>query len=306
MASPEYDSTNSRPVPETRRASAHPLWYVAMAIALVAIVGLFVSERRLSGSLTDLRQSSQAQIAKLNDDLAQKSTEIGQRADTVAQEARESAKAVEQSATSAMRRSSAAFAAKLADQSKAQEDAHQAVVGELTDLKQATDNKFSDISTDVGTVKTDVGSVKSDLASTQSEVQQHGTELKRMTGDLGVVSDHIATNQKELGELRALGERNYMEFDITKKTGMKRIGNIELAVAKADPKRSRFTLNVQADDKLVSKRDRTINEPVQLYVSGARQPYEIVVNSVKKDEVIGYVAIPKVTAQRTGPSDNLQ
>ena len=53
-----------------------------------------------------------------------------------------------------------------------------------------------------------------------------------------------------------------------------------------------------ADDKRVEKRDKTINEPVQLYVSENRQPYEIVVNQIKKDEVVGYLATPKVKMAR--------
>ena len=63
---------------------------------------------------------------------------------------------------------------------------------------------------------------------------------------------------------------------------------------KTDPKKNRFTIDVIADDKTVEKKDKTINEPVQLYVGGARQPYEIVVNEVKKDTITGYVAVPKV------------
>ena len=63
----------------------------------------------------------------------------------------------------------------------------------------------------------------------------------------------------------------------------------------ADAKRSRYTLEVLADDKRVEKKDRTINEPVQIYVSGNRQPYEIVVNQVKKDAVVGYLSTPKMT-----------
>ena len=47
-------------------------------------------------------------------------------------------------------------------------------------------------------------------------------------------------------------------------------------------KRNRFSLDVLADDKRVEKKDKTINEPVQFYTSKARQPYEIVVNTVSK------------------------
>jgi sortase (surface protein transpeptidase) len=89
-----------------------------------------------------------------------------------------------------------------------------------------------------------------------------------------------------------------VEFTLKKKDKPQKVGGIQLSLAKSDAKRNRYTLDVLADDKKVEKRDRTINEPVQLYVSGSRQPLEIVVNEVKKDEVVGYLAIPKVTSAR--------
>ena len=68
----------------------------------------------------------------------------------------------------------------------------------------------------------------------------------------------------------------------------------ETLTEKADPKRNRYTIAVLSDDKLVEKRDKTINEPVQLYTGSSKQPYEIVVNQVNKDGVKGYLATPKV------------
>ena len=53
-----------------------------------------------------------------------------------------------------------------------------------------------------------------------------------------------------------------------------------------------------ADDKLTEKKDKNINEPVQFYTSKARQPYEIVVNQVQKDLIVGYLATPKEQATR--------
>jgi hypothetical protein len=53
-----------------------------------------------------------------------------------------------------------------------------------------------------------------------------------------------------------------------------------------------------ADDHLIEKKDKTINEPVQLYTGSSKQPYEIVVNEVKKDGVVGYLATPKVNLAR--------
>jgi hypothetical protein len=117
-------------------------------------------------------------------------------------------------------------------------------------------------------------------------------------GDMGVMSGLIATNSKEVGELRQLGERNYFEFDIKKTGGARKVADISLEVRKTDPKRNKFTVNLLADDKTVEKKDKSINEPVQFYLAGNRQPYEMVINQVKKDEVIGYLATPRVKIAR--------
>jgi hypothetical protein len=171
------------------------------------------------------------------------------------------------------------------------------VAGELDNLKAANTGASSKIDAISG----DVSGVKSDVASTQTQVAQTGADLKRVTGDMGVMSGLIATNRQQLDELKALGERNYQEFDIKKSSGLHKVGTIQLALSKADPKRNRYTMFVLADDKRVQKRDRTIDEPVQFYMAGARQPVEIVVNEVKKDEVVGYVAMPKVKTDRSEP-----
>jgi hypothetical protein len=65
---------------------------------------------------------------------------------------------------------------------------------------------------------------------------------------------------------------------------------------------SRYSLDVMADDKRVEKKDRTVNEPVQFYTSKARQPYELVVNQVAKNKIVGYLATPKVTISRAEPA----
>ena len=54
---------------------------------------------------------------------------------------------------------------------------------------------------------------------------------------------------------------------------------------------------VMADDKMVEKKDKTTNEPVQFYAAaGSRTPYEVVVNEVGKDTIKGYMATPKLLA----------
>jgi hypothetical protein len=166
---------------------------------------------------------------------------------------------------------------------------------ELTQVKETTlqaNSKIADVSTDVGAVKQDV-------VKTQSELQTTIADLRRATGDMGVMSGLIATNAKELSALRELGDRNYVEFELARNGKAQRVGDIQLAVKKTDVKRSKFTVDVIADDRKIEKKDKTANEPVQFYVlSKARQPYELVVNEVGKNSVKGYLAVPKVQIAR--------
>ena len=71
-----------------------------------------------------------------------------------------------------------------------------------------------------------------------------------------------------------------------------------ILLKKTDQKKNRYTIEVTVDDKVVEKKDKTVNEPVQFLTSKARQPYELVVNEVKKDVIVGYLATPKVMEPR--------
>jgi hypothetical protein len=115
---------------------------------------------------------------------------------------------------------------------------------------------------------------------------------------LGVQSGLIATNGKELAALKALGERNYFEFNLTKTKEPRKVGDITVLLKKTDPKKNKYTIELVADDKKYEKKDKNLNEPVQFYVAKARQPYEIVVNEVKKYQIVGYLTTPKVQSAR--------
>jgi chromosome segregation ATPase len=150
------------------------------------------------------------------------------------------------------------------------------------------------------TATTQISSVSTDLGTTKTKLEETVANLKRATGELDNHTSLIATNGKELEALKELGERNYSEFTITKSKQATRVGDVMVMLKKADVKRNRFTISVTVDDKTVEKKDRTINEPIQFYTSKAHQPDEIVVNTVKKDTIVGYLASPKVQNGRAG------
>ncbi len=167
-------------------------------------------------------------------------------------------------------------------------------IDELQQLKGAAQQNGEavfKVQTDVENVRGDVASAKAELASGLDAAR---TELTSVKGDLGVQSGLIATNAQELATLRKLGEREYHEFTIPKNKRTYKIGNVAMELKKTKPKQGRFTIDVIADDLRVEKKNRTVNEPVQFYLSGSRSPYEIVVNEVKKDRIVGYLAVPKM------------
>lgn len=185
-------------------------------------------------------------------------------------------------------RSASRHADELAQKLETEQQQVASALGEVKESATTANAKVADVITHVSAVDSQVSQARSDLDKTIAD-------LKSVQGDMGVQSGLIATNGKELAALRELGERNYVEFDVRKTNQPQRVGSISLILRKADPKRSRFTVDVIADDKKVEKKERTINEPVQFYLSRAHQPYELVVNDVKKDQIVGYLAVPKVT-----------
>lgn len=180
---------------------------------------------------------------------------------------------------------------------KTQQEQAQKVSAVTADLSQVKDQTVA-ANTKIGQVSTDVGAVKSDVAATRSELEKTIATLKSAQGDMGVQSGLIATNGKELAALRALGERNYIEFTLSKGKKPQKVGDITILLKKTDPKRNSYSIEVTADDKTVDKKDKNVNEPVQFLLSKATQPYELVVNDVKKDVIKGYLAAPKVLTQR--------
>jgi peptidoglycan hydrolase CwlO-like protein len=147
----------------------------------------------------------------------------------------------------------------------------------------------------IGAVATEVGGAKKDLEATKTDLEATKGKLDRSMGDMNVMSGLIAHNRDDLEELRRRGDRNYYEFTIQKSKHSQRVGPVQVTLIKTDPKKSKYTINVVADDKTIEKRDKTSGEPVQFYVKGSSRmaPYEIVVFDVGRNQITGYLATPK-------------
>jgi septal ring factor EnvC (AmiA/AmiB activator) len=178
--------------------------------------------------------------------------------------------------------------------SKADEHAVQA-------MRQETESKIGQVSTEVGGVKTEVGTVKTDLATTRRDLE--GTQ-RQLIDVKETLTAAVAKNASELEALRRKGERDYVEFTITKKNVLTKVEDIRLILTKTDTKKGKYTVQIIVDDNKLEKKDRTINEPIQFLVGRNRVRYELVVNWVQKNSAGGYLSVPKdkaVAAERSSP-----
>lgn len=293
MSSPTYE-------PPPQRSG---LMTALVAGAIIALIGvniyLYVQIDRVRTDLADTQQSLKAQIASLGNLRESSSVSAAsqmQHIETLKQD-------LETARTQARTMSSQAKAEALAhaDQLTKQIHAEQAKLQEQTNAEISGVRQSAETAnTKIADVSTDVGGVKTNLASTKAELDKTIADLKSTRGDLGVQSGLIATNGSELAALRRLGERNYFEFKIgkPKKKEWTKVGDIQVQLKKTDPKKNTYTIDVMADDKVTAKPEKSINEPVQFYTGKATQPYELVVNQVQKDVIVGYLSTPKVQTSR--------
>ena len=248
--------------------------FLGLAIAIGGNIYESMCRDNLTRDLARVQVSTQQQMAKVNDATKGALSQTQQRLDALESQVEDASNTNLRQVRSELKKANNQLADGV-DQKGRQ------LMSQLSDLSIDTIEKL--------------GRVSGDIEST-------GADVKRVEGDLNIVNSAVATNSKELAALKELGERDYFEFALGKTKAPQKIGDLRLVLKKTDPKHNRYTVEVLADDKKVEKKDRTVNEPVQLYLSGSTQAYEIVVNQVEKNVVVGYVATPKVKLPRSQTS----
>ena len=178
---------------------------------------------------------------------------------------------------------------------RADELQHQQQAASARSAAQAAELKkdVGAVAGEVGSVKTDVGGVKTDVAATKASLESTIAQLQHTIGDLGVQSGLIANTRSDLDALKHRGDRQYYEFTLLKGAKSQAFSTVGLQLKKTDPKRGKYTLSVTADDKTIEKKDKNQNEPVQFYTGREHMLYELVVWTVDKNKVTGYLSTPK-------------
>jgi chromosome segregation ATPase len=280
------DESRVEPVVERSYSGA----FLAMiAVALLASIGGLIWSYTLATRLTKSEAAlaaAQAQNDKLSAALDHTNAELRVETDALSKSVGLTQKQIESSASDLLRRQEAE-AKRLTSQQEA--------------ASEAAAKQIGAVSSQVSSVQTDVGGVKTDVAATKTELKSAEAQMQSMKGDLGVQSGLIATNHSELEILKHKGDRNYYEFTLNKQKQPQPVATVSLVLKNANPKKNQYTLVVVADDKQIEKKNKDSNEPVQFYTGKDNLLFELVVNTVNKNQVIGYISTPKNAPQPVTP-----
>ena len=170
---------------------------------------------------------------------------------------------------------------------------------EASKLRSDNEQKLADINNNVSSVTTqlatkasndDLNAVNGTVTGVKTDLDSTKNDLKMARSELGTL---IARNHEELDVLRRMGERDYVEFNITGRNKPQKVGAISVELRSVDTKKNKFTVALTVDDIRTEKKDRNVDEPIVFYPRGTHQADEFVVNSVSKDKISGYVSVPK-------------
>lgn len=176
---------------------------------------------------------------------------------------------------------------------------------EAAELNDAATQKISALDTSVHTELAtkagtdDVKNVDTKVTAVGADLNTTKEDLKMAKSELGTL---IARNHDEVDQLRRLGEREYIEFTIAGKNKPQKVGNVTVELKGVNAKKNQVNIAMVVEDKRFEKKNRALNEPIFFYLSGTHLPQEIVINKVGKDQISGYVSIPKANSQPTSAS----
>ncbi len=142
----------------------------------------------------------------------------------------------------------------------------------------------------------------------QSQLDDQGKAIESTRGDLTAakteLGDSIARTHSELVVLQRKGERNYYEFDINKQKRFSTVGPLGIRLRKANVKHQYSDLELMVDDRSLTKKHVNIYEPTMFYSADNEQPIQVVVNTISKDHIHGYISEPKYRSGQLAAQQN--
>lgn len=272
----------TRNVTQEPRRSMNPLWIAAVVfVCIVAVaIGFLIQEQKVANHLSARNEELTASLTQTKGQVQTLSSELNTLQTQQAEQAeRERAEKAARQAAAARR-----------------EHLRHGVYAKKVVNKD--DPRWKEVQAELAEHQKAIASTQQDLANTRSELQGNLDSTKTELGG------SIAKTHAELVELERKGERKYFEFDIFKARQFQRVGPIEVSLRKTNAKHQFCSLHVIVNDRELAKKRIDIYEPVVFYTEQDGQPVQLVINSISKNHMHGYVSAPKYQTSRMSASNS--
>jgi hypothetical protein len=131
--------------------------------------------------------------------------------------------------------------------------------------------------------------------------QELAAERKDRGSDLSALRQDINQNSSGLQRLARKVEPQRVDFEVTKKKEQELVPGIALTVTRTDVRYQRFDgyLELMEDSRTLWLSKVAAQQAVPFYFKQGSQPYDLVVTSVNRDGLVGYILVPNVNSSET-------
>jgi hypothetical protein len=260
-------------IPDSSYGRLNPLWVAAVLfLCVVAVaVGFIVQQQKVASQLSARNEELTASLTQTKGQVQTLSSELN------TMQAQQAA------------REKAAEEARRTAELRQERIRHHAGAKRVVNRD---DPRWKEVQAELAAHQKAIASNHEDIAKTRSDLQGNLDSTRTE------LNGSIAKTHAELVELEKKGERNYYEFDMTKANGFQRVGPIEVSLRKTNTKHQFCDLHVIVNDRELTKKHINVYEPVIFYTEQAGQPLQLVVNSISKNHMHGYVSAAKYEGSR--------
>lgn len=283
---------------------SHPptlLVLLLLGLALAGNVFQSVKSQRIARDLAAIQRNLETQITRLSD-ATSGAFDVTEHRFEELKKLQDTTVSALIDARSELRRSNFQVAARLEERNQELAQKNRELTAQLAALQQDINARLQSTAARLQNASAKLDNANAKLQHVSTEAERNRADLKKVAGDLNAVTAKLNNSAKPAAALpqpfAAPPARKHLPFDLLTTKIPTRIGEIQIAIRSTDPKNNRYTMDLYTGDKVARGKDCAVNEAVQFYLSGNPQPYEVVVNQVWKDEVIGYVSAPNDPAPR--------
>lgn len=145
----------------------------------------------------------------------------------------------------------------------------------------------------IAAMQQSLGALQSDAAASRDAWQATTDKLADMQGRVGTQGVEILRSQDELNQLLARTEMEAIPFELLRGSNPQPVGPVSFVLKSANPKTKRYTMCVYIQPSCIELKDKTLNEVVQFVVSRNTTPLEVIATRMTKDEITGYLEVPR-------------